>query len=429
MTLETVVPSAVETEAVPVVEVDAVEQSNQTVVRTATFQFVKPVNVDWKVAEKELRSVTNSLTIGANFLVSEILKHEQPFFASASVDRETGYIRAPMNDKNKIKLPKLAITASQLYHKFREAFPHVYARTASYLAQGVMDKYLNQRLQVLIGKASAITFRSFPITVDGCSVRIWDKTREDGSKEKGYVFEFALLSTSDESETPRRLQFVLNTRKLKPRLKAVLDGLVEDKKTKTVQIYRKNDKWTVAIPHKRLIERPQDLIDDRVLAVFPPGDGNLMQLRVRMPGEDNDWVDNIKPNFAVKRQNAYQARRREIGENYRVGVSLGGRGHGFNRAMKNKDKFSLTYRNSVKTMNQQWAAYIVKRCASWRCSKIEYICPTTCTGDNYNLLTSHPWYEFKVMLENKCKERGIQFEQIEFVDPKAEVATANTENA
>lgn len=372
-------------------------------IRNISLDIVRSTNYKQEDAFRILRDVSKACRSGANVMLSLLLGKDKPAFESVKWSSDGKQFSVKKNGK--LDIPKMEKNREDtLYNYFINNFSFVSTHVATYIVQSVEKKYFDSRFNILIGKESSPSYKSFPIITDS-----WDIEKGNDNE---FIISVALLSKKSnliprDQKIPERVNFLLNTRKTKnTRYGEIIQKLISgDIKKKTISIVykKKKNKWRVNI-----------CCDIDQCSSFKPKIGRNFhvytgkQCFVNLECEDNGqslWTDCIDAS-QMGFYDAYKGRLKNISRKYRQDRSAdtkpGSVGHGLNRAIKNKQKWQAKYKRWCRTFNQQKASYIVKKAKEYECEKVIFTEMDT-------LITNWPWYCFAQCIENKCQEYGITF--------------------
>jgi len=405
-------------------------EEKKPIVRMMPVKLLKPLNTDWQTAGEILRNLSRSCARMANITLSNCVSLDSDLFNCITFNEEEE-AELPTNRRGKVKLPPLPPPPRSEYKQLAERYPFVSSGIVSAVTREARQKYIRDRFDMILGRKSSTTYRSFPIPIRGADWRLSLTRGGDSGQYANFIISIPLLSTKSnkyqdtDGKPLRRITFALETGRLPSDRIRVLRQIAEgDMKRCTLRLVWKQRRksWIVNIPY---YHEPKDheLDPERVMELYPPGpddDGTKRFLKcVFKPSGGQVRGTDVEFKSIVQSYAVYRRRSNALADRYRQDRQSGteqpqGRiGHGRRRAMRDIRAHEAKYNRSQDTWCKQRAAFIAKTAIRWKCGKIRMVDLSEIPpASSLHALQPCPNYRLTESIQHACEASGIVLELI-----------------
>lgn len=279
-----------------------------------------------------------------NYCMSQYYVHEQ---ARIKWKRDNGKF------PTKEQLPE-----PNLYREFRDMFPDISTYIVSMVLLEARRKFDSEKKDLFRLNRSLSTFKkSYPVPIHYGSI----KYQKNSS---GYIFECALFSGDAEYDT-KRFPLILNTKKISPSQRYLLDGIFSKRivsKSAKISCDKYGKKWYVTIAYQPP-KKDNDLSRDIVVGVDLGSINMLYAASSSSPGRL--CIDG-------KELTAYRNKIRSKRDSYRKNICISNRtGRGRKKALKPVENLSMKEANFIDTKHHKASKKLIEFAISERAGVIQ----------------------------------------------------------
>ncbi|WP_242311988.1 RNA-guided endonuclease TnpB family protein [Bacillus cereus group sp. BfR-BA-01331] len=367
-----------------------------TVVKVMKYQIVCPVNIEWKVFETYLRTLTYQVRTIGNRTIQKLWEFDNQ---SLNHFKENGLYPSTQQLYGCTQ----KTISGYIYDQLKFEYLDINKANMSTTLQKTIKTWNSRKKEIWSGEMSIPSFRNnLPIDIHGNSIQL---TKE---KSGDYIANLSLFSSSfirENELSSGKILVKLSTRKQNS-MKVILDRLIDGTYVKGASMLHKyKNKWYLSVTYKANAIEESKFDEDFIMGI-DMGKVNVLYfafnkgfIRGSISGEE------------------IEAFRKKI-EHRRISLLRQGKycsenriGKGRKKRIKPVDVLNdkvARFRNST---NHKYANYIVQQCLKYKCGCIQ-LENLQGISKEQTFLKNWTYFDLQEKIENQANQYGIKVVKI-----------------
>ncbi|WP_219375153.1 RNA-guided endonuclease TnpB family protein [Bacillus mycoides] len=367
-----------------------------TVVKVMKYQIVCPVNIEWKVFETYLRTLTYQVRTIGNRTIQKLWEFDNQ---SLNHFKENGVYPSTQQLYGCTQ----KTISGYIYDQLKFEYLDINKANMSTTLQKTIKTWNSRKKEIWSGEMSIPSFRNnLPIDIHGNSIQL---TKE---KSGDYIANLSLFSSSfirENELSSGKILVKLSTRKQNS-MKVILDRLIDGTYAKGASMLHKyKNKWYLSVTYKANAIEESKFDEDFIMGI-DMGKVNVLYfafnkgfIRGSISGEEiEDFRKKIEHRrISLLRQGKYCSENRI--------------GKGRKKRIKPVDVLNdkvARFRNST---NHKYANYIVQQCLKYKCGCIQ-LENLQGISKEQTFLKNWTYFDLQEKIENQANQYGIKVVKI-----------------